>query len=114
MLEILTRNLNPCSESQDLSPVVFPRRGHRSDHQPSSYVNAAPSSDQSVRRKRYARGLVLWATLLKMMSEYEARGYRASQHAVAGAAAPAFCIGSALPHTKTLALHSVSSHNEFL
>jgi hypothetical protein len=36
-------------------------------------LNAAPSSDQFVRRKRYARGLVLWATLLKMMSEYEAK-----------------------------------------
>jgi hypothetical protein len=34
-------------------------------------LNAAPSSDPSVRSKRYARGLILWATLLKIIPEYE-------------------------------------------
>ena len=72
MLEILTRNLNPCSEPHDLSPVVFPRQDIVQIIT-QLILNAAPSSDQFVRRKRYARGLVLWATLLKMMSEYEAK-----------------------------------------
>jgi hypothetical protein len=49
-----------------------------------------------------------------VVSEYEAEAIGQASIAVAAAAAPAFCIGSALPHTKALALHSVSSHNEFL
>jgi hypothetical protein len=72
MLEILTRNLNPCSESHDLSPVIFPRQ-EIVEIITQLILNAAPSSDQFVRRKRYVRGLVLWATLLKMMSECEAK-----------------------------------------
>jgi len=40
------------------------------------------------------------------------RGYRASQHAVATAAASALRISFAPPQTATLALHSVPSLNE--
>jgi hypothetical protein len=66
MLEILTSNLNPCSGSQDVRPVIFPREDIlRIIAQ--LIANAAPSSDQSIRRRHYARGLVLWATLLKMV-----------------------------------------------
>ena len=36
-------------------------------------LHAAPSSDRSIRRRRYARGLVLWATLLKMIPDYEGK-----------------------------------------
>ena len=112
MLEILTRNLNPCSEPHDLSPVVFPRQDIVQIIT-QLILNAAPSSDQFVRRKRYARGLVLWATLLKMMSEYEAKAIEQASMRWP-LPPPAFCTGSALPRTKALALNTVSSHNEFL
>ena len=35
--------------------------------------NVVPSSAQSLRRRRYTRGLRLWSTLLKIVPEYEAR-----------------------------------------
>jgi hypothetical protein len=44
-------------------------------------LNAAPTSDARQRRSRYARGLVLWATLLKVITEHDAGTIeRASQH----------------------------------
>lgn len=70
MLEILTRNLNPSSGWDDPTPSMFSRQDVVQIIV-QLVLNAAPSSDQSVRHKRYARGLVLWATLLKTISEYE-------------------------------------------
>src|SRR5690348_10257468 len=34
-------------------------------------LNAAPTSDRAGRRSRYARGLVLWATLLKFIPQHQ-------------------------------------------
>ena len=57
---------NPCSGSQDVSPVIFPSEDILQIIA-QLIANAAPSSDQSIRRRHYARGLVLWVTLLKMI-----------------------------------------------
>ena len=70
MLEILTCNLTPSSGSKN--DATFSRQDIL---QIIAYLvlNAAPSSDRSIGRRRYARGLVLWPTLLKMIPAYEGK-----------------------------------------
>jgi hypothetical protein len=69
MLQVLTRTLNPCP-AWGTCAVPFPRHdilriiGEL-------ILNAAPSSDSCVRRKRYSRGLLLWVTLLKFIPAHE-------------------------------------------
>ena len=70
MLQLLTRSLNPCSPWQTTSEVTFSSRDILQIIT-ALIENAAPSSDPRVRRKRYSRGLILWATLFKFIPEYE-------------------------------------------
>jgi hypothetical protein len=70
MLQLLTRSLNPCSACKATGAVPFPRQDILRIVA-ALIENAAPSSDPRVRRKRYSRGLTLWATLLKSIPEYE-------------------------------------------
>jgi hypothetical protein len=55
-----------------------------------------------------------WTLALERESEYEAEAIGQASMRWPLLLRQRFCIGSALPHTKALALYSVSSHNEFL
>jgi len=70
MLQLLTRGLNPCSPWRTTSAVPFSRRDILQIIT-ALIENAAPSSDRRVGRRRYSRGLILWANLLKLIPEYE-------------------------------------------
>jgi hypothetical protein len=73
----------PAADVQALSQFCSPSSGSKNDAtfsrqdilQIIAYLvlNAAPSSDRSIGRRRYARGLVLWPTLLKMIPAYEGK-----------------------------------------
>jgi hypothetical protein len=70
MLQLLTRSLNPDSQRPTTSNVQFSR--HDIVQIITALVeNAAPSSERRVRSRRYSRGLILWATLLKLLPELE-------------------------------------------
>jgi hypothetical protein len=70
LLQLLSHRLNarwsqdplPFS-SQDIAQIVA-----------ALILNAAPSSDRSVRAKRYSHGLALWSTLLSIIPEHEGPG----------------------------------------
>ncbi|MBV9611479.1 MAG: TniQ family protein, partial [Acidobacteriaceae bacterium] len=71
VLYLLTRSLNASSTSrtvtapfsrQDILQIIA-----------ALIANAAPGSDAATQRKRYARGLHLWATLLSIIPEHEGR-----------------------------------------
>jgi hypothetical protein len=70
MFQVLTRSLNPPSACPSTSAVPVLRRDILQIIA-ALILNAAPSSGPSARCKRYARGLILWATLLKVIPEYE-------------------------------------------
>lgn len=70
MLQLLMRRLNPCSPWQTTRPVHFSRRDILQIIT-TLIENAAPSGDQRIRCRRYARGLILWATLLNFIPEGE-------------------------------------------
>jgi hypothetical protein len=70
MFQVLTRSLNPPSAYPSTSSVPVLRRDILQIIA-ALILNAAPSSGPSARCKRYARGLILWATLLKIIPEYE-------------------------------------------
>ena len=71
MLQVLTRSLNRCFPPwQTTSAAPFARQDILQIIA-ALIENAAPSSDQHVRRKRYPRGLILWATLLKFIPAHE-------------------------------------------
>jgi hypothetical protein len=69
MLQLLTRSLNPGS-SRPSSSVASSRRDILQIIT-ALIENAGPSSDRRVRGQRYSRGLILWATLLKILPGYE-------------------------------------------
>jgi hypothetical protein len=70
MLQLLTRSLNPGSHWPTASAVRFSRRDIL--RVISALIeNAAPSTDQRTRCRRYSRGLALWAALLGIISELE-------------------------------------------
>jgi hypothetical protein len=67
LLQLLSRRLTPTWSKgslpfsrQDIAQIVA-----------ALILNAAPSSDRSVRAKRYTRGLVLWSTLLSIIPQHE-------------------------------------------
>jgi hypothetical protein len=69
MLQLLTRSLNP-GFSRPGTGAAFLR--HDIVQIITALIeNAAPTSDRRLRSKRYSRGLVLWATLLKVLSGFE-------------------------------------------
>jgi hypothetical protein len=70
MLQLLSRNLNPCSRWQTNSALPFSERD-LFQIITALIENATPSSDPRVRRRHYSRGLSLWATLLKVIPKYE-------------------------------------------
>jgi TniQ len=68
MLQLLTRNLNPYCPWQTGSPVPFSRRDILQIIT-ALIENAAPSTDGRIRSRRYSRGLILWTTLLSMLTD---------------------------------------------
>src|ERR1019366_4330004 len=70
MFQVLTHSLNSGSACPRTSSVPILRRDILQIIA-ALILNAAPSSDPSARSKRYARGLILWATLLKIIPEYQ-------------------------------------------
>jgi hypothetical protein len=77
-------------------------------------LHAAPSSDRSIRRRRYARGLVLWATLLKMIPDYEGKAMELASRRWPVSLHQRFASALRYRTQRTLAPHSVSRHKEFL
>jgi len=72
MLQLLTRNLNPCSPWQAGGPVLFSRRDILQIIT-ALIENAAPTRDRRIRSRRYSRGLILWAALLGMLTDTAGR-----------------------------------------
>jgi len=70
MLQLLTRRMNPGSHWPTASAVRFSRRDILQVIS-ALIENAAPSTDQRTRCRRYSRGLALWAALLGIISELE-------------------------------------------
>jgi hypothetical protein len=70
MLQLLGRSLNPGSHWPTASAVRFSRRDILRIIS-ALIENAAPSTDQCIRCRRYSRGLALWAALLGIISELE-------------------------------------------
>ena len=71
MLQVLTRSLNRCFSPWQATSAAPYARQDILQIIAALIENAAPSSDQCLRRKRYSQGLILWATLLKFIPEYE-------------------------------------------
>ncbi len=69
LLQLLSRRLNPRWSRR---PILFSRQD-LAQIVAALILNAAPSSDRSVRGKRYTRGLVLWSTLLSIIPQHEGR-----------------------------------------
>ncbi|MDE3181286.1 MAG: hypothetical protein KGM47_16710 [Acidobacteriota bacterium] len=70
MLRLLTHSLNLDSPWEPVRAVPFSRRDILQIIT-ALIENAAPGTDQRTRSRRYSRGLVLWATLLGLISNLE-------------------------------------------
>jgi len=108
MLQVLTHCLNFHSAGPPPGAMPFSRQDIQ-QIVAALILNAVPSPDQSKRNKRYARGLHLWATLLKVIPPTPRTRYPTIEPALADSTPPPLCLGSASPHPKTLALHPLPS-----
>jgi hypothetical protein len=71
-------------------------------------LNAAPNPSQSMRRRRGARGLLLWGTLLSVIPEYEGAKLERTSIRWPVALRRRFLSGLYYRTATTLAVHTVS------